>query len=84
MYNNLLKLWNIKFIFGWLTVPYIDSVVKSGYYSAEDVPTNFINITLSSSQCNPRQTFSSCVGEVNDRQDQCDEVFASAACPGKQ
>ena len=68
----------------WVTVVYLEPVVRSGYYSTEDVPTDFVNVSLSS-RCNPaQQMFSSCVGEVNDRQDQCDNVFASIACPGKQ
>ena len=65
------------------TSPYLESVVRCGYYSTADVPTNFVDVTLSSNCCTTRRIFSSCVSDVNDREDQCDNHFASAACPGK-
>ena len=65
------------------TVIYLGAVVTSGYYSAEELPMSFVNISTRV-RCKPRAMFNSCVGEPHDQGSGCGNSFASAACPGKR
>ena len=57
---------------------YLEARVSNGYYNAEDVPLNFVNVSLGN--CTPRGNFSNCVSAVHNQG--CNNQFASAACPG--